>query len=326
MRRASTLEEAQAILEAHRPIGCWTYLITDGNRREVLCWEEDPQRRTVAHRGGEGSTFGYANIYLDPELGATEQALYGSYWRHNQARHTRVNQLLETGFGEHHPDGMASILADQGQGPCRISEAIGMLMTVGSVVFRPEDGVFWVGAGEAPTSRRRFVPFDLSREDHAPEQGFLEGGVDEDPAATEAFDAYRQAYVAYVDDRDLEATRRHARRARELQPEQPLFQVLVGLIELQLGRPGEAFGAFSKALEIGHHHPERRAAFHLWRAHAADLLGRRDEAQRDYRYCIGHHADPAVHRAARRGLRKPYDARRARSVDIDFTYVDVVSP
>lgn len=326
MRRASSLDEAEAILRAHRPIGCWTYLITDGHRREVLCWEEDPQRQAVVHRGGEESTFGYANIYLDPELGATEQALYGSYWRHNQARHARVNALLGRAKGRLEPNSMAAILADQSDGACRISESIGMLMTVGSVVFRPEDGVLWIGAGPAPTSRQRFVPFDLSREDHVPEHGVLDGGLDDDPTSAEAFEAYRQAYVAYVDDRDVEAAFRHAQRARDHQPDQSLFQVLVGLLALQLGRAGEAVDALSEALALGHHHPERRASFHLWRGRAADLRGARDDARRHYRLALGHHADGPVHRAAKRGLRKPYDARRARGLDIDFTYVDVVNP
>ena len=328
MRKARSLDDVEAILSNHRPIGCWTYLVTDANRREVLCWEEDPKRRAVMRRGaGEGGdTFGYSNIYLDPELGATEQALYGSYWRHNQARYARVNDLLARGFGDHSPNRMASILADQGEGPCRISEAIGMLMTVGSVVFRPEDGVVWVGSGEAPTSHRRFVPFDLNLEDHAPEHGFLDGGVPDDEAATEAFEHYRQAQVAYVDEQDVAEAYRLVRRARELQSEQPLFQMLAGMLELRLGSYEDAFDSFGRAVEIGHAHQERRAAFHLWRGRAADLAGRRDDATRHYRVCLGHHADAPVHRAARRGLRKPYPARRAQRIDPDFTFVDVISP
>jgi len=330
MRKARSLDDAESILSSHRPIGCWTYLVTDAHRREVLCWEEDPKRRAKLRRGADagegGDTFGYANIYLDEELGATEQALYGSYWRHNQGRYARVNELLSRGFGDHAPNRMASILADQGEGPCRISEAIGMLMTVGSVVFQPEDGVLWVGSGEAPTSHRRFVPFDLGREDHAPEHGFLDGGVPRDDTAAEAFELYRRAQVAYVDDQEVERACELVEAARDRQPDQALFQMLAGMLELKLGRHQDAFDSFGRALEIGHAHQERRAAFHLWRGQAADLLDRRDEAQRHYRICLGHHADEPVHRAARRGLRKPYPQRRARGLDVDFTFVDVMSP
>ena len=49
------------------------------------------------------------------------------------------NELLKAGVGSHDGQSMARILADTGTGGCRISGSISMLMTVGSVVFRPED-------------------------------------------------------------------------------------------------------------------------------------------------------------------------------------------
>ena len=330
MREAHDLDEAEAILRAQRPIGCWTYLVTDGHRREVLCWEENPERQAPFRKrdgdGADGHTFGYANIFLDRELGDTEKNLYGSYWRHNLGRHRRANQLLRDQAGSLDPDAMTAILADQGDGECRVSSAIGMVMTVGSVVFRPEDGVFWVAAGKAPTSQRPFVPFDLHGERHAPEHGTVRGGVASDPTAAAAYEAYRQAYLAYFDDHDLPAARGHAERARALEPDQPLWHAMVGLLSLRLGDGDGAFGAFSRCLELGHPHEERVAAFHLWRGRAADLRGRRELGLRDYRAALGHHADPPVHRAASRGLKRAFDARRARRIDVDLTYIDVVDP
>ncbi len=92
MREAKNLADAEAILARHRPIGCWTYLVADGHAKEVLCWEEDPERR-VAKRIQSGS-FGYTNIFLDEELGATERDLYPTYWRHNHGRYERAQQIL----------------------------------------------------------------------------------------------------------------------------------------------------------------------------------------------------------------------------------------
>jgi hypothetical protein len=326
MREARSLDDAEAILRQQRPIGCWTYLITDGPRREVLCWEENPERNVVAHRGTDGGTFGYANIYLDRELGDTERNLYASYWRHNLGRYQRVHQLLDDGFGQHDPQTMSSILADQGDSACRISAAIGMVMTVGSVVFSPEDGLLWVGTGKAPTSHRRFVAFDLNGERHASEAGDLTGGVDGDATSAAAYEHYRDAYIAYVDDNDVDAARRHVRRACASQPEQPLFQCLEGLLALSAGDAEVAFDALGRALAIGHPHPERIATFHLWRGRAADLNGRRDEAMRDYRAALGMHSDRPVFRAARRGLKRAYTAKEARRVGVDMTYVDVINP
>ena len=96
MREAKSLADAEEILRRHRPIGCWTYQnIADGHNKEVLCWEENPERQVAIRSEPGQETFGYANIYLDPELGDTEVNMYGSYWRHNMGRHRRANQLLE---------------------------------------------------------------------------------------------------------------------------------------------------------------------------------------------------------------------------------------
>ena len=197
MRDAESLGDAERILGEHRPVGCWTYVVTDGPRHEVLCWEENPDRRVARRTGADDTTFGYANIFLDPELGESEVNLYGSYWRHNEARHRRANRRLADDHGVLDAQRMADILADTGDTGCRIAESIAMVMTVGSVVFRPEDGVVWVGTGEAPTSHGTFVPFSLDREGHAPEHGSLEAGGAATEPGREAFERYRRAYVAY---------------------------------------------------------------------------------------------------------------------------------
>ncbi|MCB9595171.1 MAG: hypothetical protein H6719_20810 [Sandaracinaceae bacterium] len=322
MREAKDLDDAQRILDEHTPIGCWTYVVTDGNTREVLCYEENPER-AVAHRYGAGEqTFGYANIYLDEALGETEVDLYGSYWRHNEGRHRRANELLGQKAGALDPQGMAEILGDTGAGDCRVRDSIAMVMTVGSVVFRPEDGTLWVGTGEAPTSHGTFVPFSLAQMGHAPERGELRVEAE----GAEAFERFRRTYVAYVDKDDLAEARAHAAEASALAPDQPLYASLRGLLAIEAGDAAEAQAAFDQAIALGHVDPERLAAFHLWRGRARDLAGDRDGALRDYRWCLGHYADAPVHRAAKKGLRKPFTRKRAAKIHVDVGMIDVVEP
>ncbi|HJL19491.1 MAG TPA: C45 family peptidase [Sandaracinaceae bacterium LLY-WYZ-13_1] len=326
MREATDLDEAQRILESHRPIGCWTYVITDGPRREVLCFEENPDRRVAHRHDADDGTFGYANVYLDEELGASEVMLYGSYWRHNEGRHRRANELLEERRGTLDPQGMASILGDTGSTDCRVRDSIAMVMTVGSVVFRPEDGTVWVGTGEAPTSRGTYLPFSFEAGGHDPARGELRVGALEDEDARDAFERFRQAYLAYVDDDDVHAARARMDEARGLAPEQPLYHSLAGILALAAGDAAGAAEALSAALELGHPDAERVASFHLWRGRAHDVLGRRDDAVKDYRWALGHYADPPVHAAAKRGLRRRFTARRARRIHPDVGLADVVMP
>ncbi|MCA9630847.1 MAG: hypothetical protein KC766_24435 [Myxococcales bacterium] len=341
MRHAENLEEAEAILRAHRPIGCWTYIITDGKRREVLCFEENPARQVAIRRAAPDTHFGYANVFLDPELGATEQNLYPSYWRANAGRHARVNQLLEQHAGRINQETMAEILADTGNNECRLRASISMLMTVASVVFKPEDGIVWVATGDAPTAANRFEAFSLKTEDHAPLIGAVpstEGRAAPDRAsglvpslgaarsARAGFAAYSEAFLAYTDAEDLSGARRRMAEACELQPDQPLFHNLRGLLELQAGNVASSEEAFERVLQLGHPDPERVAAAYVWRARCRDLSGRRSAAVKDYRAALAGTPDPVMRRAARRGLMQPYNARRARKLNIEFSYADVVAP
>jgi tetratricopeptide (TPR) repeat protein len=317
MREAKNLDDAERILGSHTPIGCWTYLVTDGNAREVLCWEENPDRH-VARREKKAGTFGYANIYLDEELGATECDLYGNYWRHNRGRHQAVNARLRERFGSLDPEGMARILGDVGESPCRVRDSIAMMLTVASVVFRPEDGAFWAASGETPTSHGTFVPFDLRGERHAVENGTFKGG--ESPAS---FEHYRRAYVAYVDESDPKKALAEMDRARELSPEQSVYHALFGLLAMATGDARAAEQAFETALANGHPDPERQASMHLWHARAHDLEGRRDEAIAEYERVLALRADAPVQRAAEKGLHKRW---RAKNIHVEMCFGDVVAP
>ncbi len=326
MRNASNLDEAEAILRSHRPIGCWTYLIADGNAREVLCFEENPERQAAIRTSPEDSSFAYANIYLDAQLGATERDLYGSYWRHNLGRHERLHALLTERHGSLDADGMAAILGDVGDSECRIHKSIAMLMTVASVVFRPEDGVLWVATGEAPVSHNAFAAFSFDKVGPAPEHGTLVGGIPRDRPAAEAFDAYCKAYVAYFDGDDLGASRDWMRSACSAQPDQSLYHAVSGYLSVVAADPDAARASLDRAIELGHPDEQRLAAFQLWRGRVADLSSKRDEARTYYGRALEHAADAPVHKAATRGLRRRFTPRAARNISVDFAFADVLSP
>jgi tetratricopeptide (TPR) repeat protein len=222
---------------------------------------------------------------------------------------------------------MAQILADEGEADgCRISTAIGMLKTVGSVVFRPQDGAFWIATGEVPTSQGRYIPFDLNTEDYAPQHGTLDTGRPADGPAPRAFEYYRDAYLDFFDGKDLDGSRTKLSAAIELQPREPLYLFIDGLLKMKAREFQAAKISFDTCLHLGHPHEERIATFHLWRGRALELSGHRKEALLDYRAILELEADPLVRKAAQRGLKRKYKARKASRIDVDFTFADVVEP
>jgi tetratricopeptide (TPR) repeat protein len=198
-----------------------------------------------------------------------------------------------------------------------------MVMTVGSVVFCPEDGLVWVATGEAPTSRNRFVAFDLRCERRAHEAPSFSVDDGESAEARRAFARYRDAYVLHLDHGDASGALAAMDDACRLAPEEPVFHFLRGLLALELRAHAVAEQAFDRAIALGHPHPERRAAFHLWRARTRGEQGQRDEANADYRACLALRADAPVHAAARREHGKPWSGKRRA---IDFSMGDVVTP
>lgn len=329
MREARSLDDAERILRSNRSIGCWTYMITDGKTKQVLCFEESPERQVALRSAPGDTTRAYANIYEDPALGATEVALYGSYWRHNMGRYARAKALLaEHGerAGALDARGMARIIGDAGSGACRVRDSIAMVMTVASVVFRPEDGVLWLGTGRAPTSRGEFLPFSLAREGRSPEHEGFSSFEPGEQGGEAAFEQYRRAYLAYIDRGDVSAADEHAAEAARLAPDQALFHGLNGLLALERGATERAEAALSRAIALGHVDEERVASFHLWRGRARDLAGQRELAQEDYRACLAKRGDVAVHAAARKNHRAPFNDSARRRMHVEMSLADVVMP
>jgi hypothetical protein len=319
MRHAHSLDDARRILDQDTPNGCWTYVIGSAREQGALCYETSPRRRAVIRANDD--VFAYANVYLDAALGATEHHLYPAHWRNNLARLQRARWLLAERRGQHDPASIAAILGDLGAPGCRFESGIAMLMTVASVVFRPADGVFFVATGRAPVSTRQYVAFDLAREAARPELAPL-AWSGSSQAAREAFDAYRDAYEAYFDHADLTSARALLTRATELDVDQALYHFVAGTLALLDSDPAAAERAFDTAIRIGHALAERKSAFHLWRARARDLRGRRKEALADYRVARSA-PDRAVRDAASRGLRSRWRARR---FGVEFSFADVPVP
>lgn len=320
MRHARTLDDARRILDADVPNGCWTYLIASGREKAVLCYETTPKAR--AHRiASDGGTFAYANVFLDRELGRTERHLYPSHWRNNLSRLSRADALLSAQKGSIDGDVIAGILGDPGGDGCRFESAISMLLTVGSVVFRPEDGLVWVATGRAPVSNRDYVAFELASEGPREDLPPLTGGRQSDAAAVLAFDAYREAYSAYFDRGDVSEARRQLARAIEAKPNEALYHFVAALLALLAGEAALAESALDRALAIGHVSGARRASFHLWRGRARDAGGKRSQAVADYR--AARDGDEYVRAAADRGVSRAWKPRR---FGVEFALADVPLP
>ncbi len=331
MRYARTLDDARRILDAHTPNGAWTYVITSARENLAMAYEVTSDRRAIVkpqdlpangHTATrEGGVFGYSNVYLHKDLHPTEVDFYPSYWRNNMQRFHRANERLHAAYGTIDADVIASILGDVGESDaCRFS-SISALTTVASVVFDAGRGLVYVATGRPPVCNRPYVAFDLARKTARTDLPRVLGGTSLSPGAIEAFDAYRDAFDAHFNHDDLANARANVARARALQPRQSVYAFVSGLLDLAAGEAGAALDSFDAAVALGHEHPERVAAFQLWRGRALDALGRRDDALASYR--AAQTGDPNVRRAAAKHERKRYEPK---APAVEWSFGDVISP
>jgi hypothetical protein len=98
---------------------------------------------------------------------------------------------------------------------------------------------------------------------------------------------------------------------------------VAGLVALEDRDLAGAERELSRAVSLGHAHPQRVAGFHLWRGRTRDLLGRRDDAVADYRAPLARPSDPPVRAAALAGLGRPHRGSR---FAVDFVLGDIAVP
>lgn len=319
MREAYNLSDAVKILDSHVSIGCWTYIITSGKERKVLCYEVTPENRSWFI--SDSDTFGYTNIFLDKNLADTEMLMYPSHWRSNAGRYHCIQDGLKKNYGKIDENTIASILGERNNKDCRLSEPLAMLLTVASVVFRPDDGAFFVASGPSPTSNCPFVAFSLDKKAPLYDVPDLTGGIPTDKNAALAFEYYRSSYDAYFNRHDTDTAIMKLEKAIKIQPKEALYHYILGLLSINDHAISSALEAFNKAIFLGHKCHERASAMHLWRARVHDLLNQRGKALEDYKEALS--GDPPVYSAALKGLRKSWKWEK---INIEFNYADVVNP
>ncbi len=324
MRQAHTIEEAVSVLREFPPVAGWTYILTEGDTGRAAIFEVAPGVEELIWM--EDGRLGYANQFWSPKLVDAEVAFYPEYQRCNVARQDRIGSCVSSANASSTVAELANFLGDatDPDGKERlIGPAVLTLTTVTSVVFEPAHRRVWVAAGPAPTSKGLFIPFKLTETGGGPElaqQPFLpDPGWHERPIGR-AFALYREAAIAFAEGRDDQRVLVGLEHALALCPDEENLRILAGLVSLRLGRGRRAGGAFRRALEATDS-PERRAEISLYLAWSMDLEGQRLAAKHLYKQVRSDSAAaPSVRSRARKHRWVKFDRRKARNLNIDFTY------
>ncbi len=325
LRKATTLDEAIAIVLKFPPVGGWTYMISDGNRKEAVALEVAPGGHGIVRMGETGTpdTLGYSNVYLSQELGGREYALSEHYWKNCLWRLSRVRELLKQDYGRHTPQTVGAILGDScspdSKGSCLLGTTIVSPITVTSVVLDPEARVFWVADGAAPSSHREFVPFGLKEGGLVVSLPRFSGtrGFGSD-AADFAMSEYLAGFQKFFESGDVKAAFAHMKVATERYGDAPELWLVRSVMALRAENAEDALHSAKTAISRGLTEPALSDA-KLVIAFAQELKG--GESKAIYKeVAVNPEATGKARQLAKRGAFQRFTPKRARSLAVDFVH------
>lgn len=321
IREAATLEEAVALLKKNLPAAGWIVMISDRKTGQAVVVELSRHHAEVIPM--KNNLLATSNSYRSPVMREKEISVNWSYPVNSLSRLKRMNQLLAENSGRIDPPTGAQFLGDHGDvntGQERATgDVIAQYHNIQSVVVDVTAGNFWIALGPAPVCNSRYVGFNF--EDgftgHFRELPALAGRWENDPRLA-GLHLYISANLKYSWEDQPELAAADLRSALEIDPGEPLYAELLGLLQIKAGRPAEAVPRFKQALAL----PQtayKQGLGHLWLGRAYDLLGQRAEARAEYQKVLPlTPVDERIQTAARDGLKKPFPKKAAAKISIDF--------
>jgi len=159
LRRAGSLDEAAALLDAARPAAGWSYHVVSTRERTAFTFELC--NAAVARRPCRGDVHITTNHWTQPATLPHQLTAISTFTADSNARAERMRMLIDAAHGALDAAGAAAILADtidpvSGRARC-FPNVVAANHTVSSSVWRPDAHTVYVGVGSAPTSHGPFL-------------------------------------------------------------------------------------------------------------------------------------------------------------------------
>jgi len=325
-RAAATVEEAIGIASQFKATGGCCVVLAGGSPSKAAVLEMSAARQVT--RWLADKTLVATNSFLDGELSSRGLHPNCSSVIADKAITQRAAVLASTGRVT--PSRMAGIVGDHYDalaGRDRSSGfSISSIMNLSSAVFSLPQKRFWVSESPAPASRGGFVGFDLDSElgRGRSNVGRLEGGRPPRINITRAQERYLDAYKRYIDTGDLNLVLNMLGECSSLDPQEPTFPLMEGVVRCMLGNLRGALSATDRALEL-EQVESKKAVTLTWKARILDLMDHREQSSKIYSELAENDAiPPAMIEASRRCLRKPFTEKRLEDVVIDFANGDTL--
>lgn len=329
IRRAETIDDAVKVA-AELPASCgFAITMAEARGRRAAVLEVSASRRTL--RTAASDTIVQTNHYVHPDMAPLGIEVNSSVRLHTLGRYLRARQLLARDRGSIDEARMAEYLGDHIDPFTGRERAVGntiaQVNNISSVVFSPERREAWIAVGPSPTAHNRFLCLRMDEEfGDAPRSEVVaccEGTRFPRDERNAALARYMEAYVRFEENGDAAAVLPLLEEAMRLDPDEPSYALVCGVIRLKCRRLREAVEALDRAVQC-EELPHKKAVARFWKGMGLRFLGQEEAARAEFDEVkradgVGRDLHDAVN-DHQYGIERVEDMD---DLDVDFVFTDV---
>jgi tetratricopeptide (TPR) repeat protein len=312
--RAKTLEEARDIISRSNVSSAWAFVVGDGKTKSGFICETHPRAKGFRELL-PASVLAHSNIFQTDDCRPSEYATTSRMNWDNHCRRERLHELVQKAGANLTAKEAVSFVCDHFD-PYWLEEkpfnrTISQVYNIQSLVWDLTNMKCWMAEGNAPIHLDRYVEYDLGKifEGKTAATGNTRPGFRfQESGNEEAKRSYILSFVRAFDG-DFNGALEFLKKSLEAKfwPEAGLVAALLYMKQGDLQQSLEYLEKSrqwieKKMQEKGFtQHPPEYFEIRLFHARALDLLGRRDEAKREYETLAREEAceDPNVKKKAR---------------------------
>ncbi len=334
MKKASSVEEALAIVKQNPRAGAFAFLLADGKANQAAVVEASTNHIGVRHP--YDSVIWETNMGTTAEIIPVDVLLRNGIGKNPVARFERMRMLTNENKGKINPQLAAQFMGDHMDMCSDSLRPTGGIISQGSnltsAVFSPATFDFWVADGLAPVCNNAYLGFNLMSE-LADKGSVVEPKTlaPNDYVKTDDYKGLRKFYEAAVKfmipPTDGKAALDKLEEAVALRPEEAIYRRVAARLLLRRGDFSRASEHLKRALESVQS-PSEFAQTHLLLGFAKDLLGKRDEAVNCYQAALKvpnsskngvlSTVNPFALADARKYSQAPFTPNDAKKIEINF--------
>jgi tetratricopeptide (TPR) repeat protein len=290
MRKASSIDEAIAIVRRAPVCGSFGLVVADGKNRKAVAIEAVDN--VVGIVSMKDDYVRLTNCATSRELQPRDlMARYNLVMRDLYGRLSRLDALITQSRGHITPAKAAEFMGDHYDTVTKTERStgigVGAANNVTSAVFMPARGLFWVATGKEPACNNSYTGFDLATE--------LAGGISnvdppvllgykwQDTAHERGLYEYMQAFALFEQNPDdVQMILAHLDSATAADPGEPVYNEMAARLLIHAGRYTEALKRIKATFTLVQS-PNELALHRLLAGQCLDLMGKHEEACSYYR-------------------------------------------